>query len=751
MDTKSKKLTSLKVGLIMAVILLPALLIVSLYPKMEEVYVKQLKEIESQSEDIKDEHYQFVHNTINYLMETSYVTYSQILSEKYEQDVDFSVLGQYGWIDDAITVKDESLYYLEYKPGKNDSVIEKNTNISLHKLFEEDLSFTLKKGILDALKQQGCVGYFILEFNAQGMLSDVRCEMFDDVSYEGAGAAYSIASESVNQYRNNVRCYNEENGTWLEASDMEPTNMRCVYAIERESMFVYAPYGAYRYRTDPIDIYFQMGSEWLILGLASIVALFALVLPFVKPLKTGKEKLFSLPLEINVGLVIVGAFAAVSMFFVMCYSSLEYISKALPEYGSVKFIDYTLTPETIHTVVWVFSFFGWAFCFFLEYIVVSAGRQFIAHPLIYIKENSICGKIVGSVWNWLKKIWKNITKIDLDGKLKIGILKIVLVNCLVLIVCSLFGPIGMMVYSIVLLLVLWKQTEVGQKQYRDILHVTTQMAEGNLKAELPDELGMFSSLGVATKKVQEGFAEAVFEEAKSQNMKTELITNVSHDLKTPLTAMITYISLLKEDRCTEEERVEYIDTIDKKATRLKILIEDLFEVSKATTNNLTMNFEEVDLVSLLKGVCLENEDRITVSTLDIRWSLPEEKCMVLADPNRMYRVMDNLLQNALKYSMPNSRVYIQMEEKEDEYEICFKNVSAAEMNFDAKEITERFVRGDLARNTEGSGLGLAIARSFTELQGGRFEIEIDGDLFKAKVYISKLKCENILAKQEENE
>ena len=409
MDTKLKKLTSIKVFLIMAVIILPALLIVSLYPKMEEAYVKQLKEVESELSEVKDEHYQLVHNTINYLMESAYVTYSQILEEKFQRDVDFSVLGQYGWIDDAITVRDETLYYVEYTPGENDGVIEKNTDISIHRLLEEDLSLAHKKGILDALKQQGCVGYFILEFNSQGMLSDIRCEMFDDVSYEGVGAAYSIASESVNQYRNNVRCYNEENGTWLKSSAMEPANLRCVYAIERESMFVYAPYGAYRYRTDPTDIYIQMGSEWLILGLASFVALFALLLPFVKPLKTGKEKLFSLPLEVNVGLVIVGAFAAVSMFFVMCYSSLEYISKALPEYGSVKFIDYTLTPETIHTVVWVFSFFGWAFCFFLEYIVVSAGRQFIAHPLIYIKENSICGKIVGSVWNRLKRIWKNIT------------------------------------------------------------------------------------------------------------------------------------------------------------------------------------------------------------------------------------------------------------------------------------------------------------------------------------------------------
>ena len=221
------------------------------------------------------------------------------------------------------------------------------------------------------------------------------------------------------------------------------------------------------------------------------------------------------------------------------------------------------------------------------------------------------------------------------------------------------------------------------------------------------------------------------------NMKTELITNVSHDLKTPLTAIITYVDLLKKEDITEEERKEYVDTLDRKSQRLKVLIEDLFEVSKASSNNITMYYSDVDLVNLLKQVCLENEDKINESTLDIRWSLPEKKCVAHLDPNRTYRIMDNLLQNALKYSMPHSRVYVDMTETETEYVIRFKNMSAVEMNFDASEITERFVRGDLSRNTEGSGLGLAIAQSFTELQNGKFIVDIDGDLFKVTIIFNK--------------
>lgn len=224
---------------------------------------------------------------------------------------------------------------------------------------------------------------------------------------------------------------------------------------------------------------------------------------------------------------------------------------------------------------------------------------------------------------------------------------------------------------------------------------------------------------------------------KSQQMKYELITNVSHDLKTPLTAIITYVDLLKNPDLTEEERKSYVETLDLKSQRLKVLIEDLFEVSKANSGNVQMNFMDVDVVKLMKEVRVEMSDKIEQSNLDFRFNLPEEKVILSLDGQRTYRIFENLLNNVIKYAMPFTRVYVDIVNGDSEVVITFKNMSAQELNFDAEHLTERFVRGDSSRNSEGSGLGLAIAKSFTELQNGQFDISIDGDLFKVTIRFGK--------------
>ena len=227
------------------------------------------------------------------------------------------------------------------------------------------------------------------------------------------------------------------------------------------------------------------------------------------------------------------------------------------------------------------------------------------------------------------------------------------------------------------------------------------------------------------------------EEVKSQNMKTELITNVSHDLKTPLTAIITYIDLMKDPNLTPEDRAQYLDTLDRKAQRLKNLIEDLFEVSKASSRNVTLTLADIDLCALLKQVEFELSDKIEASGIEFRFHLPEEKVIARLDSQKTYRIFENLIVNITKYGLPGTRAYIDLTDMGDRVCAVLKNVSAAEMDFDTTEITERFVRGDKSRNTEGSGLGLAIVKSFTELQGGTFEILVDGDLFKAVVVFWK--------------
>ena len=188
---------------------------------------------------------------------------------------------------------------------------------------------------------------------------------------------------------------------------------------------------------------------------------------------------------------------------------------------------------------------------------------------------------------------------------------------------------------------------------------------------------------------------------------------------------------------TEEERKSYIETIERKSQRLKNLIEDLFEMSKATSKNIQLNIVDVDIVELMKQTQFELSDKIEESSLKFKWNLPNEKVIIKLDSQKTFRVFENLLMNIVKYAMPNSRVFIDIINEEDKVSIVLKNMSANEIDFTAEEIVERFARGDRSRNTEGSGLGLAISKSFVELQGGSFNIEIDGDLFKVRIDFNK--------------
>ncbi|WP_289294234.1 sensor histidine kinase [Romboutsia ilealis] len=222
---------------------------------------------------------------------------------------------------------------------------------------------------------------------------------------------------------------------------------------------------------------------------------------------------------------------------------------------------------------------------------------------------------------------------------------------------------------------------------------------------------------------------AVEERLKSERMKNELITNVSHDLKTPLTAIINYISLMKKEDIQPKHINDYVQVLDKRSQRLKILIEDLFEASKIGSNNIELNLEENDINQLLTQTLVEMEDYINESKLDFIVNTPDKEVYILADGKKTFRVFENIISNILKYSLEKTRVYIDLVESDEKVHISFKNISKHQLNFDPDEITERFTRGDLSRNTEGSGLGLAIAKGLIEAQGGELKVDIIGDLF----------------------
>ncbi|TES57976.1 HAMP domain-containing histidine kinase [Halalkalibacterium halodurans] len=233
--------------------------------------------------------------------------------------------------------------------------------------------------------------------------------------------------------------------------------------------------------------------------------------------------------------------------------------------------------------------------------------------------------------------------------------------------------------------------------------------------------------------MKKGMKQSEREQAKSERLKTELITNVSHDLRTPLTSIITYTELLKD--ADEQERADYIEIIDRKARRLKILIDDLFEASKMSSGNIELTLETVDVLQLLQQALAEYGEALEQSSLQLRISVPEEPLYIKADGQKIWRVFDNLIQNILKYSLEHTRVYLSVKEKKETVEIIIKNIAKYELGDNVDELLERFKRGDQSRNTEGSGLGLAIAKSIVDLHEGYLDIDVDGDLFKVIIQL----------------
>lgn len=230
--------------------------------------------------------------------------------------------------------------------------------------------------------------------------------------------------------------------------------------------------------------------------------------------------------------------------------------------------------------------------------------------------------------------------------------------------------------------------------------------------------------------VGDGISLAVAKQMKSEHFKTELITNVSHDIKTPLTSIINYVDLLEKEEIDSEKAKEYIEVLDRQSNRLKKLIEDLMEASKASTGNLAVNLEKLEADVFLVQTVGEFEEKVKAAGLDLIIKKPEESITVLADSRHFWRVIDNLMSNICKYAQPDTRVYIDLEKRKEKVYVTFKNTSKTQLNISSEELMERFVRGDESRNTEGNGLGLNIARSLMELMKGELSLVVDGDLFK---------------------
>ena len=277
-------------------------------------------------------------------------------------------------------------------------------------------------------------------------------------------------------------------------------------------------------------------------------------------------------------------------------------------------------------------------------------------------------------------------------------------------------------------------------EFKAIINGIERIKGGDLSYRIPERGATdFAALASNINNIALGLQAAVESEVKSERMKAELVTNVSHDLKTPLTSIITYVDLLKTEGLSSENAPKYLDVLDKKSQRLKVLTEDLFEAAKAASGTLSIKRETLDVGALLTQGLAELSDRIEGSGLDFRVNLPLGRLEVQADGKLLWRAIENVLSNILNYALVGSRVYVDATARGNQVYLTFKNISASPLNIAPEELVERFKRGDESRSTEGSGLGLAIAKSLVELQGGTFKIEIDGDLFKVTMTLLEYK------------
>lgn len=637
--------------------------------------------------------------------------YSSYIQEALNNNIDQFNRETLGWNNDA------NLKYYYY------NTINNKTNTTLN----ENVKFENNNIDLSEVNKDKYQFYAVVNFDNNGNV---------DVSEINGGDKEVLKSNiecSLIDIRNEYDISNSDYEEGYYNIDIKPIkNMTFVYAVPK----TITSYDNIRWGIENADIsiYESMGAGGAFI-IAGIVALIALIFPIKKAKSTILfRKISKIPFE--VWIIIIGlAIAALGPLA-------GQIIKATLN-GDLQVIFVEIIPSLIipERIIWIFNFIIWLLSYSAVFFFVLVIKYvFNVGVIDYIKERTIFGMVIMLCVRIIKRTLDEITKVDLREKNNKLIIKLLAINAVILLIITsiwFFGIPVVILYSVILFFIIRKYVDKISEKYSKLREATSKIAEGNLDVKIEEDLGLFEPFKGDLEKIQCGFKKAVDEEVKSQRMKTDLISNVSHDLKTPLTAIITYADLLKDENLSDEKRKQYIETLDRKAQRLQVLIENLFEVSKATSGNITLNIENIDVVSLMKQTLFELEDKLEEASLLVRKNMPKEKVILPLDSQRTFRVFENLIINITKYAMPNTRVFIDIIKNEDDVAIIMKNMAAEEIKFNVDTIAERFVRGDESRNAEGSGLGLAIAKSFVELQGGTFNISVDGDLFKVKIVFVK--------------
>ncbi|GAA0069683.1 sensor histidine kinase [Clostridium sardiniense] len=701
-------------AIILSLIMIISIGVCMMYPKINEEYRSNFDNFNR-----NEKFYKKIYGSM-------YSSYFWILGNKVDENTDKVEEVKYD-----VLVKDKYKYYENFIEEFNNSLFPEWERY----LHDDMLATYTKNKENDFIISTGNVAISdLLYFNEDRRFGKSNFDFYVIMDFDKNGnlTITDIWGDTEENFKRNIKLATEKSRV--------PSNY--LNPIKDATLAFAVPTGAYAYYTNTaIEEAINSESFIYINVPLGIIILLAIFIPYKVLKKIIGFKIFKkLPFEIN---ILLTAF----ILFLIIQAPSSIMLKTIED-TFVFSSHLSVSNETKNVFVYIANIFYWFICFtYIFYEVIYIKYIFKEGVKRYFKQNILLVKFFSKINKGLGKLFKYVRNIDLREKNNKKIFVIIVINFIIIcmifyivVICAYtFGGGGYLIvlsifsiYLVIMFIILKRSEKKISSNYKRLLKQTHEMSNGNLDFKVDEDLGMFNELKDELQKIQGGFKKAVDEEVKSQNMKTELISNVSHDLKTPLTSIISYVDLLKSEE-DENKKKQYIETLDKKSQRLKVLIEDLFEMSKASSGNINLNIIDVDIISLIKQTMIELNDKIKESTVKFKFNHQEEKIILPLDSQRTFRVFENLILNITKYSMKNSRAYIDVIKREDKVQITLRNISENELDFREAEIVERFVRGDKSRNTEGSGLGLAIAKSFVELQGGTFNISLDGDLFKVMI------------------
>ena len=638
-------------------------------------------------------------------------SYKQLKSSEAERNVKFSEI----FLKDSIDEMEQEFFddfYASYKNNRlmSSGMIERYSVMGKHEIGNTKLKELIQ---LNGGKSSDYYWYIVLKYDAKGNLS------LSNATDEFLSAKKEL--DYFDGFLSRMNGFNFENILQNQNYDIETHDLIEVQPIYNATFVFALPTQGYEaiMNHEAILPYignagYDFGNVLILLIGCGVVAIVLAIL--IKTENVDELRSFHSMLRIPFELLASGLFTGIALL----PSALLLVIQRSQAWN----LNAGVSVAGISLVMFVLLFLVVLSVYAIKFIFIKGGA--------YFKYHSLSGMLVCQIARGLD-VFK---ELDLENDLMKRMLRFLLINAAVsAIACMLwgFGIVVVLVFFVLNLIYFNRLVKRVEENYKNVSHVAKEISLGNLDVDVNEDFGVFNGLKDDFVSIKDGFKKAVEEEVKSQRMKSELISNVSHDLKTPLTTMISYIDLLSNPDIDEKEKANYLVILQNSSQRLKRCIEDLFEISKVESGNVQVNLVDINLCDLIRQTAFELDDKISNSTLIFKTSLPEHKVICRLDSSKTYRIFENLYLNILKYAMPNTRVYISLEEVDGEAMIIFRNISATEITYTAEELSERFVRNDASRNSEGSGLGLAIVKSFTELQGGNFKIELDGDLFKVSL------------------